>query len=43
MTIAHTIAADEITPSSVTSFYKVGLAQGLYDAEDLVAFAAPMS
>ena len=36
ITIAHTSA--EINPFSVTSFYKVGLRLGLYDASEVVAY-----
>jgi len=38
LTVAHTMRVSEIRPSSVTSFFTVGLAQGLYDTGDLVAF-----
>ena len=41
LTFAHTMPVDEIFPLSVTSFYTVGLAQGLYDAADLVAYPPP--
>lgn len=36
MTLAHT--SDNINPSSVTSFYEVGLACDLYSADDIVAY-----
>ena len=36
ISLAHTAA--EISPFSVTSFFEVGLAQGLYEAADVVAF-----
>ena len=36
LTVAHTSA--EISPFSVTSFYEVGVALGLVDAEQIMAY-----
>ena len=38
ITIVHTAARRDISPHSVTSFYAVGLAEGAYEAADLLAF-----
>ena len=40
LTFVHTMPSSEISPSSITSFYEVGLQLGLYDANDLVPFPA---
>ena len=37
ITLAHTMPAAEISPFSVTSFYRVGTATGLYEEADVVA------
>ena len=39
ITLVHTVA--EINPSSVTSFYEVGVSQGLYSADELVRYEEP--
>ena len=39
ITLAHTMPAAEISPFSVTSFYRVGTATGLYEEADVVAYA----
>lgn len=38
LTVAHTAALVDIKPTSVTSFFEVGLALELYGREDVVAF-----
>ena len=39
ITIAHTMPQNEIRPTSVTSFYEVGLGIGLYTADDFVIYS----
>ena len=38
LTLAHTMPQAQMSPYSVTSFFEVGLAQGVYDEADVVPF-----